>query len=145
MLRTLFFYVSSSEWNLYDYILNFSEKNGLPTGVYLLSPLKQFRELLQTGQGKHRTKFDRIVQILHTYPNRQFVLLGDDTQEDPSIYASVVEQFSQQIRVVYIRQVHADHQAKTRETLSRIDLMGVPCCYFTHSDEAMQHTINSDL
>ncbi len=136
-----FFYVSSSEWNLYDYILDFSEKNNLPTGVYLLSPLKQFRELLKTGQGKHRTKFDRIVWILETYPDQQFILLGDDTQEDPNIYASVVEQFSWQIRVVYIRQVHAENQPKTRTILDRIDAMGVPCCYFAHSTDAIQHTL----
>ncbi len=136
-----FFYVSSSEWNLYNYILDFSEKNNLPTGVYLLSPLKQFRELLKTGQGKHRTKFDRIIWILQTYPNQQFILLGDDTQEDPSIYASVVEQFARQIRVVYIRQVHAENQPKTRTILNRIDAMGVPCYYFAHSNDAIQHTL----
>ncbi len=140
-----FFYVSSSEWNLYDYILNFSEKNQLPTGVYLLSPLKRFGELLKTGQGRHNTKFDRIVWILQTYPNQQFVLLGDDTQEDPSIYASVVEQYPAQIRVVYIRQVHAENQPKTRTTLHRIDAVGVPYFYFAHSRDAMQHTIDSHL
>ncbi len=140
--RNAFFYVSSSEWNLYDYILDFSEKNHLPIGVYLLSPLKQFGELLKTGQGKHQTKFDRIVWILQTYPNQQFILLGDDTQEDPGIYASVVEQFAPQIRVVYIRQVHAGNQPKTRTILSRIDAMGVPCCYFAHSKDALQHTLD---
>jgi len=140
-ITNAFFYVSSSEWNLYDYILDFSAKNGLPTGVYLLSPLKQFRALLKTGQGKHHTKYDRIVWILKTYPAQQFVLLGDDTQEDPSIYAAVVEQFPAQIRAVYIRQVHAENQPKTRITLSRIDAMNVPCCYFAHSADARQHTL----
>ena len=144
-ITNAFFYVSSSEWNLYDYILDFSDKNHLPTGVYLLSPLKRFRELLKTGQGRHRTKYARIVWILQTYPDQQFVLLGDDTQEDPSIYASVVEQFSRQIRAVYIRQVHARNQPKTRAVLSRIDAMGVSCCYFAHSDTAMQHTISNHL
>ena len=63
-----FFYVSSSEWNLYDYILEFSRKNGLPDGVYLLSQLKRLSQVLKTGKGKHHTKFDRIVQIIETYP-----------------------------------------------------------------------------
>lgn len=140
-----FFYVSSSEWNLYDYILEFSAKNGLPDGVYLLSQLKRFRDLLKTGQNKHRTKFTRIVRILETFPEQQFILLGDDTQEDPSIYASVVEHFPRQIRCVYIRQVHHKNQPATRATLSRIEAAGVPCCYFAHSADARQHSVDSGL
>ncbi|UFH53177.1 App1 family protein [Spirosoma sp. KNUC1025] len=140
-----FFYVSSSEWNLYDYILEFSKKNDLPEGVYLLSPLKQLNEVLKTGQGKHMTKFMRAVRILETYPNQPFVLLGDDTQEDPTIYASLVEHFPRQIRCVYIRQVHGKNQPKTRDILKRIEAVGVPCCYFAHSADARQHSIEIGL
>lgn len=140
-----FFYVSSSEWNLYDYILEFSKKNGLPEGVYLLSPLKQFADLLKTGQGKHMTKFMRIVRILEAYPQQNFILLGDDTQEDPTIYASVVKHFPVRIRCIYIRQVHHKNQPKTREILDRIQEMGVPYCYFAHSAEARKHSVDSGL
>ena len=35
-----FFYVSSSEWNLYDYIREFAEVNEIPKGVFLLNQLK---------------------------------------------------------------------------------------------------------
>lgn len=140
-----FFYVSSSEWNLYDYILEFSSKNGLPNGVYLLSTLKRFGQLLKTGQNKHRTKFDRIVRILETYPHQQFILLGDDAQEDPTIYASVVEHFPRQIRCVYIRQVHGRNQPKTRHTLGRVSAMGVDYLYFAHSAEARQHSVQIGL
>jgi phosphatidate phosphatase APP1 len=140
-----FFYVSSSEWNLYDYILDFSQKNGLPDGVYLLSQLKQFKDLLKTGQNKHKTKFTRIVRILETFPSQKFVLLGDDTQEDPTIYASVVDHFPDQIRCVYIRQVNPENQTATRATLSRIETAGVPCCYFAHSAEARQHSVENGL
>ena len=140
-----FFYVSSSEWNLYDYILDFSAKNGLPDGVYLLSQMKRFNDLLKTGQNKHKTKFTRIVRILETFPTQQFILLGDDTQEDPSIYASVVEHFPKQIRCVYIRQVHHKNQPQTRATLSRIEAVGIPCCYFNHSADARRHSVESGL
>ncbi|QJW88926.1 DUF2183 domain-containing protein [Spirosoma taeanense] len=140
-----FFYVSSSEWNLYDYILEFSEKNELPKGVFLLSQLKTFRQLLKTGQNKHMTKFTRIVRILENFPQQEFILLGDDTQEDPTIYASVVEHFPKQIRCVYIRQVHGENQPKTRATLSRIGNMNVPYLYFAHSSDARQHSLDLGL
>jgi phosphatidate phosphatase APP1 len=140
-----FFYVSSSEWNLYDYILEFSRKNGLPEGVYRLSPLKRLSQVLRTGRGKHHTKFDRIAQILETYPDRQFILLGDDSQQDPIIYESVVQQYTQQIRCVYIRQIHAKHKARTIELMALIEAKGVASCYFAHSADARQHSLKIGL
>lgn len=136
-----FFYVSSSEWNLYSYILEFSAKNGLPDGVYLLSQLKQFNQLLQTGKTKHFTKFDRIVRILETYPDRQFVLLGDDSQQDPTIYASIVEHFPRQIRCVYIRRIRPAKAEATQALVDQMQAAGVACCYFTHSVEAHEHSV----
>jgi len=135
-----FFYVSSSEWNLYDYIGDFSAKNNLPRGVYLLSPLKRLRNVYKTGQGKHMTKFTRIVRILEAYPEQRFILLGDDTQEDPVIYASLTAHFPQQIACVYLRQVEARNREETREQVARIEAAGIPCCYFRHSEDAMEHT-----
>lgn len=139
--RNAFFYVSSSEWNLYDYIIDFSKKNGLPNGVYLLSPLKRLAEVLKTGQGKHMTKFMRIVRVLEMYPQQRFVLLGDDTQEDPTIYASVAEHFPAQIRCVYIRHVQAKNKSKTEAILKRIEALSIPYCYFAHSADAQKHSI----
>ncbi len=140
-----FFYVSSSEWNLYDYILDFSRKNGLPDGVYLLSQLKRLAQVLKTGRGKHHTKFDRIAQIIETYPNLQFILLGDDSQQDPIIYESVVRQFPGRVRCVYIRQVHAEHKARTEGLMATIEANGVAVCYFAHSADARQHSLDIGL
>ncbi|GAB3978530.1 App1 family protein [Spirosoma terrae] len=140
-----FFYVSSSEWNLYDYILEFSRTNGLPDGVYWLSQLKLLSQVLQTGKTKHRTKFDRIVRIIETYPVQQFILLGDDSQEDPSIYESIVRHFPQQVRCVYIRRIRPKKQAQTQELLDKIEAAGVSCCYFSNSTEAHQHSVQIGL
>lgn len=135
-----FFYVSSSEWNLYDYILEFSTVNGLPRGVFLLNVLKQFSQLLKTGQTNHQTKFMRIVRILEGYPSQRFVLLGDSSQQDPYIYASIVEHFPKRIHAVYIRDVYKKSKDKVNEVLQKIEGAGVPCCFFQHSSEAILHS-----
>lgn len=135
-----FFYVSSSEWNLYDYIRAFSERHKLPDGVYLLGQLKRLSQLWKTGKTKHHTKLDRIARILQTFPDQQFVLLGDDTQADPTIYSEVVRHYSKQIRVVYLRQVHAPHKQRTQDLVAQIEAAGVPCCYFKHSADALRHS-----
>lgn len=135
-----FFYVSSSEWNLYDYILEFASKNKLPSGVYLLNQMKTFSQLLNTGKNKHKTKFFRITRILEAFPNLEFVLLGDDTQEDPAIYAAVVKHFPNRIKAVYIRQLKDEATAVAEQSIQEIRERNVEASYFRHSDDALQHS-----
>lgn len=135
-----FFYVSSSEWNLYEYILEFTRVNEIPNGVFLLNQLKQFKQLLKTGQNHHQTKFTRIARILESYPQQRFVLLGDSSQQDPHIYEAIVSHFPKQIHAVYIRDVHAQNKDKASGVLRNIESKGVPCCFFQHSSEAILHS-----
>ncbi|MEJ7767682.1 MAG: phosphatase domain-containing protein [Chitinophagaceae bacterium] len=135
-----FFYVSSSEWNLYEYIVNFSHKHSLPKGVYLLSQLKQISQVFKTGQSKHATKFIRIARIVESYPQQKYILFGDDSQEDPVIYASIAKHFPGNVRCVYIRHVHKTNQEKVKNTIKEIEDAGVSCCYFTHSKDAILHS-----
>lgn len=135
-----FFYVSSSEWNLYNYILEFSTKNELPKGVYLLSQMKKFHEILKTGQNKHSTKFMRIARIFHAFPHQPFVLLGDDSQQDPVIYSSLVDHFPDTIKAVYLRHVHKKNKEEVQVIVNEIEKAGVHCCYFEHSRDAIEHS-----
>ncbi|MEO7961296.1 MAG: App1 family protein [Ginsengibacter sp.] len=135
-----FFYVSSSEWNLYDMITEFSRENHLPKGVYLLNQIKQLSEVLKTGQNKHSGKFTRIVRIIETYPQLQFILLGDDTQEDPNIYLSIAQHFPKNIFGVYIRKVNRHNFTEVEKIIEKIRTSGVHCCYFEKSSEAIEHS-----
>jgi len=135
-----FFYVSSSEWNLYDYIRRFADKHELPRGVFLLNTIKRLSQFWKTGQGKHEGKFVRIVRILKSYPDHRYVLLGDDSQRDPFIYASVVEHFPQSVRAVYVRRIRKANEVKASEAVAQMEKAGVACCYFTHSSEAIAHS-----
>ena len=135
-----FFYVSSSEWNLYEFLIDFSAKHELPEGVFLLSQLKKLKQVLKTGQGKHATKFMRIVRIVEAFPQQPLILLGDDSQQDPAIYLSVVEHFPGKISSVYLRQAYTKNYANVKQIVEKIEKAGVPCCYFKHSAEAVIHS-----
>jgi phosphatidate phosphatase APP1 len=135
-----FFFVSSSEWNLYDYILEFTKVHEIPQGVFLLNTLKQFSQLLRTGQNNHQTKFTRIARILENYPSQRFVLLGDSSQHDPYIYEAIVAHFPKQIHAVYIRDVYAKNKQKAADVLHKIESRGVACCFFEHSSDAILHS-----
>jgi phosphatidate phosphatase APP1 len=140
-----FFYVSSSEWNLYDFIFEFARYYELPLGIYLLSQIKQLHQLFKTGQQKHATKFTRISRILKNYPHMRFVLLGDDTQEDPNIYKALTEHFPSQIIAVYLRHVRDSRYELTKQLVDGIQAKGIPCCYFRNSEEAVNHSRSINL
>ncbi|HEX8327219.1 MAG TPA: phosphatase domain-containing protein [Hymenobacter sp.] len=135
-----FFYVSSSEWNLYDFITEFAAHHQMPKGVFQLSQLKRLSQLRHTGQNKHTTKLDRIVRIFTACPGQSFVLLGDDSQQDPGIYAAVVKRYPGRVRAVYIRQVSAKGRTAAEAALAEIKLAGVETCYFEQSRDALRHS-----
>lgn len=140
-----FFFVSSSEWNLYDFLLEFTSVQGLPRGVFLLNVLKRFKDLLKSGQNNHQTKFTRIVRIMEGYPKQRFVLLGDSSQHDPYIYEAIVKHFPKQVQAVYIRDVHKKNKEKVNDVLINIEKAGVPCCFFEHSEDAIMHSMKIGL
>jgi phosphatidate phosphatase APP1 len=139
-MQNPFFYVSSSEWNLYHFITEFSRKNELPKGVYLLNEIKKFNQVLRTGQNKHATKFMRIVRIIESYPHLAFILLGDDTQEDPHIYSAIADHFPNKIFAVYLRRIHKNKYKNVQAVVDKIQTAGIHCCYFLHSAEAIAHS-----
>jgi phosphatidate phosphatase APP1 len=140
-----FFYVSGSEWNLYDFLVEFARKNEFPKGVFLLSQIKSLEGLLSSGQKDLMTKFMRIVRILEAYPHLKFILLGDDSQKDPEIYASVVSHFPDKILAVYLRNIHEDNTEKVSLLIKEMESKGVSCCYFKHSAEAILHSKKTGL
>lgn len=140
-----FFFVSSSEWNLYDYIREFCIKYEMPRGVYLLNQIKQFSQIWKTGQNNHSTKFMRAVRILEAFPDQKFILLGDDTQEDPTIYASIVEHFPTKILAVYLRKVRKRTKPTVLPAIEKMKAAGVLCCYFANSSEAISHSATIGL
>lgn len=135
-----FFYVSSSEWNLYDFIKKFIEKNELPDGICLLNQMQNLSNVLKSGQKNHASKFARIVRILEAYPTQRFILLGDDSQHDPYIYSSLVKNFPELISGVYIRCVGKQRKQAVVAELDQISRRDIPVCYFLHSSEALKHS-----
>ena len=135
-----FFYVSSSEWNLYNYLVEFTRINELPRGIFLLNNLKQLSQLFHTGKNNHHGKYDRIAQVMKAFPNQQFILLGDSSQQDPYIYSSLVKDFPGKIYAVYIRDVYKKNEQKAKDIMALLATTGVAVCFFKHSSEAIKHS-----
>ncbi len=110
------FYVSSSPWNLYDVLTEFMALNQIPLGPVLLRDWGlSATELLPASHGEHKRAAIR--QLLETYPQLPFILIGDSGQEDPEIYHETVHDFPGRILGIYIRDV-AD--AERRESVQKL-------------------------
>ncbi len=104
-----FFYVSSSPWNLYDFLTEFMRLNHIPKGALLLRDYGlEADHFLQSSHRKH--KLSQIMHVMDTYPTMSFLLIGDSGQHDPEIYAEVVATRAHQVRAIYIRDVSSSQQ-----------------------------------
>lgn len=134
------FYVSSSPWNLYAMLVDFMIARDIPLGPLFLKDYGISKDqLLTKGHSGH--KLEQIETILTTYPDLNFILIGDSGQKDPEIYREVVERWNGRILAIYIRDVSADKRDDevTQITAAlaqqhQIDMLLVP-----HSDAAAQH------
>ncbi len=135
-----FFYVSSSEWNLYDYLNEFFKHNELPKGTFLLNQIKRWYQLFSTGKTKHHGKLMRIARILHAFPKQRFVLLGDNSQSDPEIYAAIANKYPENIMAIYLRNISIKKELPTKELLATIQNKEIHTCLFKHTEEAIVHS-----
>ncbi len=140
-----FFYVSSSEWNLYDYLQQVFRRHQLPEGIYLLNQIKRWNELLKSGKTGHEGKLIRIARILKAFPKQKFVLLGDNSQRDPQIYKSIADKHPEQIYAVYIRNVRSSKEQESRALLQQLEAANIHTCIFENSSEAIVHGISIGL
>ncbi len=135
-----FFYVSSSEFNLYDYLVAVFTLNKLPQGSFLLNQIKKWYQLFKTGKTKHEGKLLRILRLFVHFPQQRFVLFGDNSQSDPFIYERLTEKYSDRIAAVYIRNVAKTNEAATAAVLKKIEARNIAVLQFTHSGEAISHS-----
>ena len=141
-----FFFVSSSEWNLYDFISEFADLHELPKAVIKLKKIKTgLRDFVKSGRGNHDHKFIKIKDIISFYPHLNYVLLGDDSQHDAYLYERICKTFPLNIKAVYIRQTKSKQNKKVQKVMANLESMNVSTCYFRDSEKAIHHSEREDL
>ena len=130
------FYVSHSPWNLYRYLELFLRQNNFPKGPILLRSMSNF--LKKKTQDEKPQKHKEILNLLKTYPNLPFILIGDCGEKDGYIYLDVVKQFPNRIIAIYLRSVKHSRKMKRIYNLFE-DYSDVPVLIVENSQEAIKH------
>lgn len=130
------FYVSNSPWNLYRYLEFFLRTNKFPKGPILL---RDFRTPFdRTPKTELAHKYHEIYNILNTYTELNFILIGDCGEKDPYIYLDVVKEFPNRIAAIYLRSV--DHSRKMKR-ISKLfkDYCEVPVLIVKKGKDVFSH------
>lgn len=140
--RNPFFYVSNSPWNLYDLLDDFLRLNRLPKGPILLRDFGISYK--NRPPGYHGHKLDTILRIIETYPELDFVLIGDSGERDADIYLQVAAQYPKRIKAIYIRDVLERRRARRIRKLIA-ETWGVEVLLVTNFAEAARHASDIGL
>lgn len=133
-----FFYVSSSPWNLYDFLMEFLEVHQIPKGPLMLRDLGLSREQFIAGSHwEHKLK--QVEKIFEIEKHLQFVLVGDSGQHDPEIYLQVVKDYPNRVKMIYIRDIKSTRHPDLLAIEDELTKLGVPMLLIKDTREAAVH------
>lgn len=96
-------YLSTGAWNAAPAIGRFLRRHGFPAGPMLLT------DWGPTNAGWFRSgprhKVTQLRRLMTELPDIQWVLVGDDGQHDPEIYAGAAQHFPEHVRAILLRQL----------------------------------------
>ncbi|WP_431711216.1 App1 family protein [Glutamicibacter uratoxydans] len=96
-------YLSTGAWNVAQTLTRFLTRNLYPRGPLLLTDWGPTTSSWFRSGVKH--KVDQLRRLAEEFPHIQWVLIGDDGQHDPSIYAEFARRYPQHVRAIVIRQL----------------------------------------
>lgn len=117
-------YLSNSEQNLYPLIYRLLRHNDFPQGPLFLKQMRKLWHVVANVKfpPKNAHKVTALEELITLFPQKKFILMGDNTQQDVSIYLSAAQKYGDRIRYIIIRKVvekKSDEAliSKARETL----------------------------
>lgn len=135
------FYVSSSPWNLYDFLMEFMDVHQIPKGPLMLRDLGLSREHLIAGSHFDH-KLTQVEKIFSFFSGIHFILIGDSGQHDPEIYLQVIKDFPGRVKMIYIRDIKADRIQEMENIRLEMKKHGVSMLLVKDTMEAAKHALS---
>lgn len=112
-------YISTGAWNTQGFLSRFLKRHGYPVGPMLLT------DWGPTNTGWFRSgwahKAESLLQLTRDFPNISWLLVGDDGQHDPAIYADFARVAPDRVRAIAIRQLTPAEQVLAHGTTVGIE------------------------
>lgn len=129
--RNPVYYVSSSPWNMHDFLADVFRHSALVEGPMFLRDLGLSEtQLITAGHGSH--KGQSIDILLEANPDLPAILIGDSGQKDAAIYREAVERHPDRVAAVVIRTPGPGADEADLADFAALEATGVPL--FTGAD-----------
>ena len=94
-------YLSTGAWNVVPTVRSFLERTGYPAGGFLMTDFGPSNTgWFRSGPEHKRRELRRLARM---FPHMRWLLVGDDGQRDPEIYAEFAREFPQCVAGIAIR------------------------------------------
>jgi phosphatidate phosphatase APP1 len=101
-------YLSTGAWNTAPTLTRFLRRNGFPAGPLLLTDWGPTNTgWFRSGQQHKRSSLHRLAR---EFPQVAWILVGDDGQHDPKLYAEFAAARPHQVKAIAIRQLSTGEQ-----------------------------------
>lgn len=117
-----FHYLSSSPWQMYPLLKPLLDQYYPKGAVHLRNFNPSNRSFLKFFMSSEVYKTTKAMNIIHRYPEHQFILIGDSGEKDPEVYARIYREFPHNIKQILIRAVEGSnlHQKRFAEVFADI-------------------------
>ena len=133
------FYVSHSPWNLYRYLELFLKQNHFPKGPILLRSFKTIFKRKTRGEQSQKQK--EIINLLNTYRDLSFILIGDSGEHDTDIYMEIAKAYPKRIKAIYVRSVkHEKKMLRVKHLIANYKI--TPILLVEETQQAINHARN---
>lgn len=108
------FYLSTGAWNAVPTLRAFMRRHGYPEGPMLMTDWgPTATSLFRSGVEHKRT---RLRDLLITFPEIRWVLVGDDGQHDPMVYDDLAREHAPHVEAIAIRRLTPAEQVLSHGT-----------------------------
>ncbi len=101
-------YISTGSWDTYAFLRRFLARHHYPTGPMLLTDWGPTNTGWFRSGRDHKTNALRV--LARDFPHVSWLLVGDDGQHDPMIYAEFAEQAPNHVAAIAIRELNPVEQ-----------------------------------
>ena len=113
-------YLSTGPWNLVPGLREFLRRTDFPMGAFLMTDFGPSNTGWFRSGVEHKKR--ELRRLVRTFPNIQWILVGDDGQHDPEIYAEFAREFPKNVALIAIRSLSQFEQLMAHGTLDPISL-----------------------
>lgn len=113
------FYLSTGAWNAVPTLRAFMKRHGYPEGPLFMTDWgPTATSMFRSGVEHKRTK---LRDLMITFPEIRWLLVGDDGQHDPMVYEEVAREHPRHVAAVAIRQLTPAEQVLSHGTPESLD------------------------